>query len=279
VGATLVPAVPVLGGSLFGGSVLRAEMDAVHRPRALASCETACDSWHLIVRTRNAPGGGIVVEVEPPRLIGWVNRFAGRNDGLAAIEAADDAVTLRAVDGTTALVAVPFPPMSIGAREPLEAVLAHVAGLGAVGILAVRGGAHSVGIARAGVVVSSSTDRAYLQGRTAAGGWSQQRYARRRGNQLTASLADAADAAARVLVPAAKMLDALVVAGDAAGMTRVLTDPRLAPLLDLPRREFRDVPEPRRTLLDDLAVRLLTVEITVRDRVAAAEAAGDGAAG
>ena len=74
----------------------------------------------------------------------------------------------------------------------MEALLDHLAGLGALGLILVRGGAHSVGVARDGVVLSSSTDRAYLQGRTAAGGWSQQRFARRRGNQRTASYDSAA---------------------------------------------------------------------------------------
>ena len=93
--------------------------------------------------------------------------------------------------------------MARGDREPLEALLDHLATLGALGIVLVRGGAHSVGVAATGIVLSSSTDRAYLQGRTAAGGWSQQRFARRRGNQRTASLDSAADTVARVLLPVA----------------------------------------------------------------------------
>jgi hypothetical protein len=216
------------------------------------------------VKTRDAAGGGRVVEVTPAQLPGWVNRFSGRNDGLRSVSAAPDEVVLTAGDGTTATFTVPFAPMSVGEREPLEALLSHVAGIGAVGIVAVRAGAHSVGIARAGVVVSSKTDRAYVQGRTAAGGWSQQRYARRRGNQLTASLNDAADAANRVLVPSVTVLDALVLAGDASALRTVMADRRLAALAELPRREFRDIPEPRRTVLDDLAERTTVVEVTVR---------------
>lgn len=217
------------------------------------------------MKTRAAAGGGHVVEVPADRIAGWVNRFSGRNDGLRSVTASPDDVVLTAGDGTTATFAVPFAPMSVGEREPLEALLSHVSGVGAVGIVAVRAGAHSVGISRAGVVVSSKTDRAYVQGRTAAGGWSQQRYARRRGNQLTASLADAADAANRVLVPSAGMLDALVLAGDAAALRTVMADRRLATLAGLPRRTFGDIPEPRRTVLDDLAERMSVIEVTVRD--------------
>ncbi|WP_111765598.1 acVLRF1 family peptidyl-tRNA hydrolase [Nakamurella deserti] len=217
------------------------------------------------MKTRDAAGGGRVVEVTAAQLPGWVNRFSGRNDGLRSVSATPDEVVLTAGDGTTATFAVPFPPMSVGDREPLEALLTHVAGIGAVGIVAVRAGAHSVGVARAGVVVSSKTDRAYVQGRTAAGGWSQQRYARRRGNQLTASLGDAADAANRVLVPSVTVLDALVLAGDASALRTVMADRRLAALAELPRREFRDIPEPRRSVLDDLAERTTVVDVTVRE--------------
>ena len=206
----------------------------------------------------------MTVEVGIDRLPGWVNRFAGRNEGIAGIEATSEHVTLRATDGTVAEIEVPFAPMNVGTREPIEAVIDHLRGIGAVGIVAVRGGAHSVGVARQGVVIASKTDRAYLQGRTAAGGWSQQRFARRRGNQLTASLNDAADVAARVLLPVFGDLDAVVFAGDSAALLRVLEDRRLEPLKALPRRDFRDIPEPRRTVLDDLAERILVVEITVR---------------
>ncbi|MTD13778.1 hypothetical protein GIS00_07450 [Nakamurella sp. YIM 132087] len=217
----------------------------------------------MSTRSRPAPGGGIVVEIPPERVVGWINRFAGRNDGIDEITGDDNALALAGGDGTTASIAVPFPPMALGHREPVEALLDHIASLGTVGLILVRGGAHSIGIAREGVVLASSTDRKYLQGRTAAGGWSQQRYARRRGNQLTFSLEHAASLAARVLLDGPP-IDALVVAGDSGAITTVLADRRLAPLLPLPRRTFGDIPEPRRAVLDDIAARSLHVEITVR---------------
>src|SRR6478736_1429388 len=117
-----------------------------------------------MAHSRPAPGGGVVVEVPADRLVGWVNRFAGRNDGLASMKGEPEAVTLTGGDGTTASVAVPFPPMSINHREPIEAVLDHLAGIGTVGVVLVRAGAHCVGVVRDGVVLSSSTDRAYVQG-------------------------------------------------------------------------------------------------------------------
>lgn len=214
-------------------------------------------------KRRTVTGGGVAVEIGSDRLVGWVNRFGGRNDGLASVTADGDTITLTAGDGTMAVLGVPFGPMATGTREPLEALLHHLAALGALGIVLVRGGAHSVGIAKAGTVLSSSTDRAYLQGRTAAGGWSQQRFARRRDNQRTASYDSAASTTARILAQSPVPLDGLVVGGDRRGLAEVLADPRLAALAALPVRTFPDIAEPRRAVLDEIAARSLSVEIII----------------
>ncbi len=217
-----------------------------------------------MTKRRTVAGGGIAVEVPPERLVGWVNRFAGRNSGLLSVTTDGHAVVVDAGDGTTAELTVPFGPMAIGSREPVEALLDHLGGIGAVGIVLVRGGAHSVGVASGGAVLSSSTDRAYLQGRTAAGGWSQQRFARRRANQRSASYDSAASTAARVLVPVAASLTGLVLGGDRRGLADVLADSRLAGLAALPVRTFPDIAEPRRAVLEEIARRCVSVEITVR---------------
>lgn len=215
-----------------------------------------------MTRRRAAAGGGTVVEVSPERLTGWINRFGARNGGLADLSTDRTAVRIRGGDGTLATLEVPFGPMDETGAEPVEDLLRHLAGLGPLGLILVRGGAHSVGIAAGGTVTRSSTDRAHLQGRTAAGGWSQQRFARRRGNQRAASLADAAGTAARVLLPAGD-LAGLVLGGDRAALATVLADDRLTPLAALPTRTFADVPEPRRAVLDEVAARALSVPIVV----------------
>jgi hypothetical protein len=231
-----------------------------------------------VTRRRTVAGGGTEVEVSPDRLVGWINRFGDRNGGLDELSTDGHTLVIRGGDGTVASATVPFGPMTTadrpssapdgaGAdpggerREPVEALLDHLASLGPLGLILVRGGAHSVGVAVGGVVVRSSTDRAYLQGRTAAGGWSQQRFARRRGNQRAASLADAADTVARVLLP--EHLAGLVLGGDRAALAGVLADPRLAPLGALPTRTFPDVAEPRRAVLDEVAMRSMSVPIVI----------------
>jgi peptide subunit release factor 1 (eRF1) len=104
-----------------------------------------------------------------------------------------------------------------------------------------------------------------VHGRSAAGGQSQQRFARRREGQARVALGAAADNVVRVLVPEAARLDAVVLGGDRAACEEVLTDRRLAPLLPLVTGRLLDVPDPRLKVLQstpDLfrAVRIRLVE-------------------
>lgn len=220
-------------------------------------------------RTRPAAGGGTVVEVSPAGLVAFLNRFAVRNGGLLDLVATPEAVTFRGTfrgrDGARGEIAVPYGPMGCTDREPVEALLDHVRGVGTLGLVLVRAGAYSIGTCRDRVVLSSTTNRRYVQGRTAAGGQSQQRFARRRANQRRESYAAAADAVARVLTPIATALDGLVLAGDRAALSAVLADRRLAALAALPQRTFPDIPEPRRAVLDAVAARSLDLEVTIRD--------------
>src|SRR5690606_37774151 len=80
----------------------------------------------------------------------------------------------------------------------------------------------------------------YVQSRTAAGGQSQQRFARRRANQAAAAAGKAADLAVRVLLPVVDELDVVVTGGDKPTVDRILSDPRLAPLRA--RRGSRHLP-------------------------------------
>jgi peptide subunit release factor 1 (eRF1) len=88
-----------------------------------------------------------------------------------------------------------------------------------------------------------------VHGRSAAGGQSQQRFARRREGQARVALAAAADTAAAVLLPAVSTLDAVVLGGDRRAADEVLTDGRLAPLLPLVVAARLDVPDPRLKVL------------------------------
>ena len=102
-----------------------------------------------------------------------------------------------------------------------------------------------------------------MQGRTKAGGWSQQRYARRRDNQSAKAYAEAADVAARLLAPHAAALDAVVGGGDRAAVAAVLADPRLAALRPLLRPRVLPVPDPRLRVLEAFPAQFLAVEIAL----------------
>jgi hypothetical protein len=111
----------------------------------------------------------------------------------------------------------------------------------------------------------SKVDSHYVQSRTAAGGWSQQRFARRRDNQAKAAAGDAAHLAVRLLLPAAGTLDALVTGGDRRTVETILADRRLAPLVPLVSDRFLDVPEPRHAVLEAAVAAAREVRIHITD--------------
>lgn len=222
-----------------------------------------------MARTRELAGGGRAVEVAPQRLAGWFERFAGQHGGVVETRLAADSVEVRAQDGVRATVDVPFGGLGVdpGTRPGLDVapLVEHVNRKRSIGLVLARKGAHSVGVVRGGRVEQSSTDRHLVHGRTKAGGWSQQRYARRRAGESRRALESAADAVARVLLPRRDELDGLVLGGDRAALDSLRADPRLAGLLGAAEGRVLDVPEPRRSVLDEAARRAVAVEVGIRD--------------
>ncbi len=221
-----------------------------------------------MAKERQVAGGGRAVEVAPDRLEGWYARFAVRNEGVRETELGPDIVTVTADNGVVAVATVPFGPLEAGGRMDGLAVaplVEHALVSRRIALLLVRRGGHSVGIARGGVVVQSRTDRHLVQGRSAAGGWSQQRFARRREGQARTALRSAAEDAFEVLVPQLSGVDAVVLGGDRRALETLREDRRLAPLFDRADPRVLDIAEPRRTVLDDAAERAVAVEITLRE--------------
>lgn len=219
---------------------------------------------------RQLPGGGRAVEVAADRVAGWFDRFASGHGGVSATEIEARRVRVRAVDGAVAAVTVPFGalprPRGELAGLDVSALVEHLNSDRRVGLVLVRLGAHSVGIARRGGVESSSTDRHLVHGRNKAGGWSQQRFARRREGQSRRSLQAAADAVARVLLPEREGLDGLVLGGDRKALAEVGRDPRISGLMAGAEPRILDVAEPRRAVLDEAARRAFAVEVEIHDR-------------
>ena len=221
-----------------------------------------------------------MVEVVPERLAGWVERFT-TSHGEAVVEVGGDRVVLRASDGEVADLEVPWSPLrrhgpGDPARTPrpagdgddvpavvVAALADHAARPRTALLLLVRRGGYAVGTAREGRLLDHSTGTRYVQSRTAAGGWSQQRYARRRSGQSAALVGAATAALATVLARAEDAPEVLVVGGD-----RLLVDAVLAGSGDgvaaLPRSPLLDVGDPRLAVLVDVAARARAVRVRVK---------------
>jgi len=225
---------------------------------------------------RPAAGGGFWVEVGAERFARWCAGFADRHGGLTGADLDGDAATqtleLAGGDGVTASCHVPFPPLDVPAastastpQAAVDALAAHALIDRRVGVLLVRRGGYAAGLFAGTRLLDHKVGSRYVQGKTKAGGWSQQRYARRREGQAREAYAAAADAAAKILLPVADTLDATLTGGDAAAVAVLRTETRLAPLWAKERGPFLNVGDPR---LDDLrqcpqtfrAVRIRLVE-------------------
>ncbi|WP_068323859.1 acVLRF1 family peptidyl-tRNA hydrolase [Janibacter terrae] len=180
------------------------------------------------------------VEVDPARLDRWAAGFAARHDGVTRADE-PGRVVLRGGDGASA----------VGERFDHERI----------GLVLLRRGGHAVGRDEGGDLLAHTCGTGYVQGRTKKGGWSQQRYARRRGNQSDA-VVDAVVGLALRHLPRGSV-DALLVGGDRRLVAQVLEDPRLAHLRDLPRRELWGLPDPRFAVLVDAARRARAVWLAV----------------
>jgi hypothetical protein len=132
-----------------------------------------------------------------------------------------------------------------------------------LGVVLIRRGGYAVGLADGVRLLRHRTGRRYVQGRTAAGGWSQQRYARRRANQVDALVSSAVEVARDVLVDTPPA--ALVLGGDRSLGHRMLATTALAGLGTLPRRELPDIADPRFAALRQSVARGRCVQVTVHN--------------
>jgi hypothetical protein len=212
--------------------------------------------------------GGRWVDVAPDRIVRWVGSFADRHGPLTT-EPSRTVLVLRGADGAVAECHPPFPPMAAPERWPTGAtVLAgliaeHAAIDRTVGVLLVRLGGYAAGVFAGSPpkLVSSKTGSRLVHGRSAAGGQSQQRFARRRENQAASALAAAADTALRVLGPYEGRLDAIVLGGDRRAIAGIRTDNRLRPIMKHEVDRFLTVPDPRLAVLRDTPRLFLAVRI------------------
>ncbi len=186
----------------------------------------------------------------------------------------DGAVTFTAADGATAVCHPPFPPAAPGIPEAVgpeadmraaaEAIAAHAAADRTVGVLLVRLGGYAAGVFAGSPprLVSSKAGSRPVHGRSAAGGWSQHRFAQRRENQAAVALRAAAEAAAEVFGRyGPDRLDAVVLGGDKWSAARLRGDVRLEKYLSRATERFLVVPDPRLAVLRDIPRAFLAIRI------------------
>jgi Actinobacteria/chloroflexi VLRF1 release factor len=213
------------------------------------------------------------VDVGAERLERWVTGFGERHGGAVVSAATPRQIELAAADGALAVVHVPFgglaeEALATAGSDPIlltRAVVTHATLPREVAVIMVRRGGYAVAAVTAGQVTASKVGSKYVQGRTAAGGWSQQRFARRRDGQVHGLLVAACDVAVRLLVPMRAAV--LVTGGDRALVERVLADPRLAGLTRLPRGQHLQIGDPRNDDVKALpqSLRLVRIQLTEPD--------------
>ena len=175
------------------------------------------------------------VLVPAGRVVRWFDNFGTRH-GTTSSVVSSGCLSVSAADGATALAALPFGAQYDGAAD--ATAFAHA-------VLA---------------VAESKVGQRHVQGRTKAGGQSQQRFARRRDNQARQAYEAAAEHAARILTG---RLTALVCGGDRSAVDAVLSDPRLVHLVDVRVEPWLAVPDPRRSVLDQAVLDGASVSIEV----------------
>jgi hypothetical protein len=208
------------------------------------------------------------LEIAAPRFTGWLEGFESRHGKLTA-EASDEAVTFTAADGSAAVCQVPFPPLrAAGSAEELaKAIEVHVTADRTVGVFLVRLGGYAAGVFTGAepVLAASKVGSRLVHGRSAAGGQSQQRFARRRENQAQQALTAAADTAVAVFEP--YQLDALVLGGDRRAFAPIRNDARLAPYLKVATEAFLTVPDPKLAVLRETPRMFRAIRILLTERV------------
>lgn len=196
------------------------------------------------------------------RIVRWFDNFQSRH-GTADLSVREGRLVATAPDGVVAEAALPFGRAYEGPADVTSLVVA--AGLQVRwGVLLVRKGGFAVAAGVGDRPEMSKVGQRHVQGRTKAGGQSQQRFARRRDNQARQAYEAAADHAHRVLVGEFGGVDALVCGGDRRAVAVVLADPRLAALGAVHVGPWLIVPDPRRQVLDQAVGDARSLSVTVR---------------
>lgn len=127
-----------------------------------------------------AAGPGDRVLVPASRLPRWLAGFSARHGGDLQVERVPKGWVVQCGQ---AAAEINCPDWAVSAPPSDPGGLAELAGRLNYAVLVVRRAGYLVAVVEHGRVVASKVSSRHIHGRTAAGGWSQKRYSRRRANQ------------------------------------------------------------------------------------------------
>ena len=186
----------------------------------------------------------------------WCENFE-RGHGPTTYRVADGVLLGAAEDGSHATARLPYGAAYDGPATPGDLVAALVVP-GDWGVLLVRKGGFAMARMKGAAMGESKTGQRHVQGRTKAGGQSQQRFARRRDNQARQAYEAAAEHAVRIL---GDCHGPVVTGGDHAAVGEVLGDPRLSRLRVVD--PWLAVPDPRRGVLEQSVIDAGAIQVYV----------------
>lgn len=219
-----------------------------------------------ILGTMSSVSAARTVDIGPERLERWLGGFVERH-GDVVLSAVGDTLHVAATDGATATFDPPFPPLPANwaSSEPLARLVDHALRPRFVGVLLVRLGGYAAGAFNGDELVATKVGSRQVHGRSSAGGWSQQRFARRREGQVQIALESAITNAVTILLPLLPRFDAVVTGGDRQALRTVLADNRLAALRPLVTTRILDVPDPKARVLRDSLPACRAVRVTIQE--------------
>jgi hypothetical protein len=203
------------------------------------------------------------VLVPAARVVRGFDNFAERH-GEATFAVEDERLVAVAADGARAVAGLPFDRGYDGPPDPAS-LTAAVATPVRWGLLVVRRGGFAVAGGVGPEVRVRKVGRRHVQGKTKAGGWSQQRYARRRDNQARTAFEAAADHAVRLLVDGLHGVEALVTGGDRKAVEEVLDDARLREVAARRTSLHLALGDPDKGVVDKAVADLLSAVVDVTD--------------
>jgi hypothetical protein len=164
----------------------------------------------------------------------------------------------------TLLVRPPFGLSHDGEYDAvrLEPLFEELAKDHLVGALLVRLGGYAVGVFEGERLVASKVGSRFVKGRHKKGGWSANRFRRRREEQAQGLVKEAAETAVGVLEPWRNRIEFVALGGQRATVDDVLAaSPRLGWVAERALPRFFTVAEPRQRVLERLPYELYAVEL------------------